>query len=194
MARALIARFETAGVERIVLNAAGCGSATKEFGRLLAGDPVWSERARAFAAKVRDISELLAELPPAAVRHPVPVRVAYHDACHLAHAQGVRSQPRAMLSAIPGLTLVEIEEGDQCCGSAGIYNLVQPASAREIGLRKVENVLAARADLLASANPGCTIQIESLLRERGIALKAAHPIEILDASIRGVPLVPPTPS
>ena len=188
MARALIERFEEAGVDRIVLNAAGCGSATKEYGRLLAGEPGWGERARAFAAKVRDVSELLAELPPAAVRHPVPARVAYHDACHLAHAQGVRSQPRAMLAAIPGLTLVEIADGDQCCGSAGIYNIVQPESAREIGLRKVENVLAARADLLASANPGCTIQIESLLRERGISLKAAHPIEILDASIRGVPL------
>ena len=122
-------------MDRIVLNAAGCGSATKEYGRLLAGEPGWGERASAFAAKVRDVSELLAELPPVAVRHPVPGRVAYHDACHLAHAQGVRSQPRAMLSAIPGLTLVEIADGDQCCGSAGIYNIVEPESARESAWR-----------------------------------------------------------
>ena len=188
MARALIARFEEAGVDRIVLNAAGCGSTTKEYGRLLGDEPAWGERARAFAAKVRDVSELLAELPATAVRHPIEARVAYHDACHLAHAQGIRSQPRAMLASIPGLTLVEIPDGDQCCGSAGIYNLVEPESAREIGLRKVENVLAARADLLASANPGCTIQIESLMREQGISLAAAHPIEILDASIRGAGL------
>jgi len=185
MAKGLIAAFEREELDRIVLNAAGCGSATKEYGRLLAAEPEWQERARAFAAKVRDVSELLSELPPSAPRHRIEARIAYHDACHLAHAQGVRSQPRAMLASIPGLTLVEIADGDQCCGSAGIYNIVQPASAREIGLRKVENVLAARASFLASANPGCTIQIESLLRERGVALRAFHPIEILDASIAG---------
>ena len=185
MAKTLIEAFEKEEVDRIVLNAAGCGSATKEYGRLLADEPAWQERARAFAARVQDVSELLAELPAVAPRHPIEARVAYHDACHLAHAQGVRAQPRAMLASIPGLSLVEIAEGDQCCGSAGIYNIVEPASAREIGLRKVENVLAARASLLASANPGCTIQIASLLRERGISLRALHPIEILDASIAG---------
>jgi len=115
-------------------------------------------------------------------------RVAYHDACHLAHAQGVREAPRALLRGIPGLELVEVPDGEQCCGSAGIYNMVEPESAREVGLRKVENVLKTRADLLASANPGCTLQIGKLLRERGIALAAAHPIEILDASIAGRPL------
>ena len=112
-------------------------------------------------------------------------RVAYHDACHLAHAQRVRQPPRALLAGIPGLELVEIPEGDQCCGSAGIYNLVEPESSEEIGARKADNVLAVRPDFLASANPGCTLQIQKILRQRGQTLPAAHPIEILDASIAG---------
>ena len=112
----------------------------------------------------------------------------YHDPCHLAHAQRVRAQPRALLGAIPGLELGELADGDQCCGSAGIYNLVEPASAREVGLRKVESVLAAAPEVLVSANPGCTLQIQMLLRERGKSVRTAHPIEIIDASIRGVGL------
>ena len=142
-------------------------------------------RAAAFSAKVRDITEFLAALPPVAPRHPLRARVAYHDACHLAHAQRVRQPPRTLLAGIPGLELVEIPEGDQCCGSAGIYNLVEPESSEEIGSRKVGNVLSAAPDLLASANPGCTLQIQKILRQRGRTLPAAHPIEILDASIRG---------
>jgi glycolate oxidase iron-sulfur subunit len=182
-ARAAIAELERLDVDWIVVNAAGCGSSMKEWGRLL-GD----EGAARMAAKVRDISELLVALGPVAVRHPIAVKVAYHDACHLAHAQRIRAQPRALLAAIPGLELGEITDGDTCCGSAGIYNLVEPDSAREIGLRKVENVLRAAPELLVSANPGCTLQIQMLLRERGTTIRAAHPIEVLDASIRGVPL------
>jgi glycolate oxidase iron-sulfur subunit len=131
------------------------------------------------------VSEFLDALPPAARRHPMPVTVAYHDACHLANAQGIRAQPRSLLRSIPELTLVEIPEGDSCCGSAGIYNLVQPDSADEIGARKAGHVLAAGAELLASANPGCVLQIQKMLRARGARLPAAHPIEILDASIAG---------
>lgn len=185
MARALIERFERSGVETIVINAAGCGSTLKEYGHLLQGDPAWAERARAFSAKVRDVNEFLAALGPRAVRHPVQARVAYHDACHLAHAQGIRSQPRSLLRAIPGVELVEIPDGDTCCGSAGTYNLMEPESAAEIGKRKVANVLSTRCTLLASANPGCTLQIQKLLRDQGKQLAAAHPIEILDASLRG---------
>ena len=111
-----------------------------------------------------------------------------HDACHLAHAQRIKAQPRALLSSIPGVTLLEIPDSEQCCGSAGIYNLVQPQSAEQIGRRKVENVLGTRPDLLASANPGCTLQIQKILRERGVHLPAAHPVEILDAAINGTPL------
>jgi glycolate oxidase iron-sulfur subunit len=109
----------------------------------------------------------------------------YHDACHLAHAQGIRAEPRALLRAIPGLELVELPEGESCCGSAGIYNLVEPESADEIGSRKADQVEAASADLLVSANPGCTLQIQKLLRARGVDLPARHPIELLDASISG---------
>jgi glycolate oxidase iron-sulfur subunit len=186
-ARALIARFEAEpmSLDAIVVNAAGCGSALKEYGELLAGEPEWAERAAAFAAKVRDVSEYVAALEPLARRSPLPLRVAYHDACHLAHAQRVREAPRELLRSIPELELVEIPRGEMCCGSAGTYNLFQPESAHEIGERKVDNVASVAPDLLASANPGCTLQIQSILRERGETLRAAHPIEILDAAIRG---------
>jgi glycolate oxidase iron-sulfur subunit len=182
-ARLLIARFESEHLDAVVINAAGCGSTLKQYGDLFADDEAWSERAVAFAAKVRDVNELLAELAPIAPRHPISARIAYHDACHLAHAQGIREQPRALLRAIPGVELVEIPSGEQCCGSAGTYNLFQPESSHEIGERKVENVVAVAPDILASANPGCTLQIQSILREHGKTIRAAHPIEILDASI-----------
>ncbi len=184
-ARALIEKFESGGYDAILINAAGCGSHLKDYARLLAKDPVWGRRASEFRARVRDVTEFLAGLPPRAARHPIPARVAYHDACHLAHGQGIRQPPRLLLSAIPGVTLVEIADGEQCCGSAGIYNLVEPESAEEIGERKVENVLAAGADVLASANPGCLLQIGKHARRRGARLPAYHPIEILDASIAG---------
>ncbi len=184
-ARALIVAFEKENVDAIIINAAGCGSTLKQYGELFSGDPAMRGRATAFAQKVLDINEFLDDLTPVAVRHPIEARVAYHDACHLAHAQNIRSAPRALLQAIPGLELLEIPQGDQCCGSAGTYNLFEPASAIEIGERKVTNVLSTRPDLLASANPGCTIQIQSLLRGRNVELRAAHPIEILDASIAG---------
>jgi glycolate oxidase iron-sulfur subunit len=187
-ARALIPRFEGDDVDAIVINAAGCGSTLKEYGDLLQDDPVWAERAGAFAAKVRDINEYLAGFEPRAVRRPMPLRVAYHDACHLAHAQRIRSEPRRLLGTIPQLELLEVPDGDQCCGSAGTYNLFEPASAHEIGERKVDNVQSIAPDLLASANPGCTLQIQAILRERGVRLRAAHPIEILDAAITGTPL------
>jgi glycolate oxidase iron-sulfur subunit len=168
-----------------VVNAAGCGSHLKGYAALFAGEPAWAERARALAARVRDVSELLVALGPVAARHPLPARIAYHDACHLAHAQGIRSQPRALLRAIPGLELLEIPDGEQCCGSAGTYNLMQPEAADEIGERKVTNLLTTRPEMLVTANPGCVLQIRKLLRARGVDLPAVHPIELLDASIRG---------
>jgi glycolate oxidase iron-sulfur subunit len=183
-ARALIERFESAPVETIVINAAGCGSTLKEYGELLANEPRYAARARAFSAKVRDVNEFLVTLEPQAERGRIDARVAYHDACHLAHAQRVREAPRTLLRSIPGLELLEIPQGEMCCGSAGTYNLFQPASAHEIGERKVDNVASVAPDLLASANPGCTIQIQSILRERGASLPAAHPIELLDRAIR----------
>ncbi len=179
----LIQSIQSAGVDAIIINSAGCGSHLKDYGRILE-----TPEARAFAAKVRDVNEFLAALAPRAKRNPLQRRVALHDACHLQHAQRIVTQPRQLLAGIPGLTLLEIPDGGQCCGSAGIYNLVQPESAGEIGRRKVDNLLSTSADLLASANPGCTLQIQKLLRERGKSLPAAHPIEILDASINGTRL------
>jgi glycolate oxidase iron-sulfur subunit len=191
LTRALIERFAGETVEAVIVNAAGCGSHLKECARLFSDDAAMSERAARFAARVRDVSEFLSGLTPAAPRHPLPIKVAYHDACHLAHAQRLRSEPRALLGAIPGLELCEISDGEQCCGSAGIYNLVEPASADAIGARKVDNVLATHADFVASANPGCSLQMGRLLRQAGKPLALLHPIEIVDASLRGVALTPP---
>jgi len=186
-ARAAIETLEATGADTIVVNAAGCGSSMKEWGHLFRDDPAWAERAARLAAKVKDVVEVLAALGPVAPRHPLRIKVAYHDACHLAHAQRIRREPRALLTAIPGLELVELDS-DSCCGSAGVHNLLEPESAREIGQRKVDSVLAVEPELLVSANPGCTLQIQMLLRERGKDIRTAHPIEVIDASIRNAPL------
>ena len=185
-ARTLIDTFADAGVERIVVNAAGCGSSMKEYAELLRDDPAYAERAARFAARVRDVSELLVELGPVAARHPLPVTVAYHDACHLAHAQGVRAQPRALLRGIPGLQLREIAEAELCCGSAGIYNVLFPEPAAELGDRKAANVLATGAQLLVTANPGCLMQVAASIERSGGRIGMAHTVEVLDASIRGL--------
>ena len=187
LARRTIEVFEAAGVDRIVVNAAGCGSAMKEYGHLFAEDPEWSARAQAFGAKVRDVSEVLEELgPPAAARHAINARVVYHDACHLAHGQGLRVQPRAMLQAIPGVELATAAEADICCGSAGIYNLVQPRPAAQLGTRKAEHIAALSPDMIATANPGCTLQIAAAARGLGYNWPIYHPIQLVDASIRGI--------
>jgi glycolate oxidase iron-sulfur subunit len=188
MTRALLERLEATGADWVLVNAAGCGSHLKDLSHLFRDDPAWRERARALSGRVRDVTEFLVAHAPRAERRPLPARVAYHSPCHLGHAQGLNEPPRALLRAIPGLELVEVPEGEQCCGSAGIYNLVEVDAANEFGRRKVENVLSTRAEYLASANPGCTLHIQRLLAERGASVPAAHPIEILDASLRGGPL------
>ncbi len=174
-----------AGVDTVVVNAAGCGSAMKDYGDVLADEPEWAERAAELSAKTRDLTEFLAELGPRATRHPLEMTIAYHDACHLAHAQGVRLQPRELLNAIPGLEIKEIADPEICCGSAGVYNLLQPESAGELGDRKARNVSATGAELLVAANPGCSLQITTALRRRGEEIAVAHTAEVLDASIRG---------
>jgi glycolate oxidase iron-sulfur subunit len=166
--------FKDAGVERLVVNAAGCGSHLKDAGLDL---------------PVVDVSELLAELGPRAERHPLELRVAFQDSCHLLHAQRVQAQPRDLLRSIPGLELAEPAEQAICCGSAGIYNLAQPDAAAELGARKAEHVAATGADVYASANPGCLVQVSSALRRAGHGLPALHPVELVDASIRGVAAV-----
>ena len=186
LARHNIEVFERLNVDCIAVNAAGCGSAMKEYGELFEHDPAWADRARAFAARVRDVSEVLAGLgPPRAPRQPIRARVVYHDACHLAHGQGVRAEPRALLQAIPGIELVTPDEPDICCGSAGIYNLVTPGPAADLGQRKVRNLAAASPDMIATANPGCTLQIAAAARRLGHDWPVFHPIELVDASIRG---------
>jgi glycolate oxidase iron-sulfur subunit len=167
MARAVAARF--GGVDAIAVNAAGCGSHLKEAG---------------LDVRVADVSELVAE--PRAERQPLELRVAFQDSCHLSHAQGIRVEPRDLLDSIPGLTRLEPAEQAICCGSAGIYNLTQPEAARELGERKAAHVLATEPDAYASANPGCLVQVSAALRRAGCVLPALHPIELLDASIRGV--------
>jgi len=186
-ARQLIDVFERASVDTIVINAAGCGSTMKEYGHLLRNDPRYAERAKAFAAKCKDISELLAELEPRAVRHPLPLCVAYHDSCHLQHAQGITTQPRQVLKTIPKLEVVEIADPAICCGSAGIYNLVQPDTAAQLGDMKVKNCLSTGADLVVSANPGCLVQISSALKRAGKQVPVLHMIELMDAAIQGTP-------
>ena len=188
-ARDLIDRFAGAGVDHIVVNAAGCGSSMKEYADLLADDPTYAGRARDFAGRVLDVSELLARAGSVAPRHPLPVTIAYHDACHLAHAQGVRAEPRRLLGEIPGLELREITDGAICCGSAGIWNVFNPEPARELGDRKAANVMATGAALLVTANPGCLMQVASALQRSGAAtMGLAHTVEVIDASIRGLPV------
>jgi glycolate oxidase iron-sulfur subunit len=187
LAKKMIAVFEAAKVDTIVINSAGCGSTMKEYGYLLRDDPAWAARAAAFSAKCKDISEVLCELEPQSPRKPLKMRVAYHDACHLQHAQGVQAQPRKLLGGIPGLEVAEIPEGSLCCGSAGVYNLVQSETANQLGDRKVENLLTTGAEAVLSANPGCLLQLMNGLRRRGLkAMPAFHMVELLDASIRGI--------
>ncbi|MDT7706077.1 MAG: glycolate oxidase iron-sulfur subunit [Pseudonocardiales bacterium] len=182
--------FETLAVDAVVTNVAGCGSSMKEYAHLLSDDPAWADRAAAFSARVRDVHEVLAdavadEQGPRAERHPVQGRVAYHDACHLGHAQKVRAQPRAVLRSIPGLELVDLPEAELCCGSAGIYNMVAPEAAGELGARKAANVRSVNPDIIVTANPGCLLQIGKHL---GADIPLLHPVQLLDASIRGVPV------
>jgi glycolate oxidase iron-sulfur subunit len=183
LAKETIAAYE--GYDVVVANVAGCGSAMKDYGHMLADDPEWAGRAKAFSAKVRDVLELLAEHEPRAERHPLELTVAYHDACHLAHAQGVRQPPREVLRTIPGLELVEPAEWELCCGSAGIYNVMQPEAAEKLGKRKAANLIATGAQVIAAANPGCTMQIAAHLDGRPIPV--VHPIELLDRSLGGAP-------
>jgi glycolate oxidase iron-sulfur subunit len=182
-ARALIDAFDRTGVATVVVNAAGCGSAMKEYGHLLAGDPAYADRARAFSSACRDVSEVLAELGPRAPRGEVPLKVAYHDACHLRHAQGIQAEPRQVLRSVPGVEVVEIAEGDVCCGSAGVYNLLQPEAGRALRDRKVRHVLETGADIVVSSNPGCLMQIADGLAEAGAPIRTAHLVEVLDEAI-----------
>ena len=185
LARKAIDVFEATGADVVAINAAGCGSVMKDYGELLKDDERYAERAARFARKVRDVSEILAESGLNGTLQPVKLRVAYHDACHLAHGQRVRSQPRSLLAAIPGLTLVPLQDADFCCGSAGVYNLLHPEAAREFLDRKLDRLAETGADVVVAGNPGCLLQIAAGLRERAMLMRAAHTVELLDWSYRG---------
>jgi glycolate oxidase iron-sulfur subunit len=187
LARANVDALAGAGESApLVVNAAGCGAMLREYGELLADDPVYAARAGALAARVRDVTEILAAWPAAALP-PVPVhrRVAYHDPCHLAHAQGIRDAPRAVLASLPGYTLVPMEDEDLCCGSAGHYNVMQPAMARRLVARKVAAIRASGADVVATANAGCALQLEAGLRAAGLEIPVRHVVDLLAAAYRG---------
>ena len=184
LARKTIDVFERANVDAIITNAAGCGSNVKEYGHLLRDDPPYAARAKVFAAKCKDITEFLGELEPRAKRNPLKLRVAYHDACHLQHAQGIRMQPRSLLLGIPGVELVEIPESAVCCGSAGIYNPVQPDAANALGDRKAQLITPLNADVVATGNPGCLLQLQAALARGGHKIPVMHTIQLLDTSLR----------
>ncbi len=177
-ARRNVNAFLRSEADFVVTNAAGCGAMMREYGRWLGDDARYASSARVLAAKVRDVTQLLAAAPLPA-KHAVRVRLAYHDACHLAHGQGVREEPRALLRAIPGVELLELGEGEICCGSAGTYNLTEADMAWRLGERKAKSVLASGADMVAAGNPGCILQIRAALRLQGRDLPVLHPVEIL---------------
>jgi glycolate oxidase iron-sulfur subunit len=187
LARRLIDALETVEVDTIVVNSAGCGSTMKHYAELLRDDPDYAARAAVLAERTRDLAEFVDELGPVAERHPLDLTIAYHDACHLSNAQGITSQPRRLLTGIPGLELREIPDGNICCGSAGVYNLLQPDTAAQLGRRKAGNIRATGADLVVAANPGCLMQISSSLAADRPFPGTAHTAEVLDASIRGLP-------
>lgn len=185
MMRENIAAFERLGLDAIVVNAAGCGSTLKEYGHLLHDDPAWASRAASFSGKVRDFSEFLAELGLIGTLAPLPARVTYQDACHLAHAQRVSAQPRALLRAIPELELVEMAESSLCCGSAGVYNITNPAMSTRLMDRKARNAVAARPEIVVSANPGCMLQLRRGLQRAGASkVTVKHVAEMLDEAYR----------
>jgi glycolate oxidase iron-sulfur subunit len=181
LARRNIAAFERSGADYVVTNSAGCGAMMKEYGHLLADDAEWSVRARDISSRVRDATELLADAGPAS-GGVIPFTVAYDAPCHLQHAQRITEAPLTVLRAIPGIQLVPLDESDQCCGSAGIYNLIQPETSDAVLGRKLERIYASQASLIATGNPGCLMQIGAGLLRSDMQARVVHPIDLLDAS------------
>ena len=191
LARQMIDSFEGTGVDAIIINAAGCGHTLKEYGHILEDDPEYREKAKQFAANVKDVQEFLMEVGLTAKLSPLTdseLTMVYQDACHLLHGQKISLQPRQLLRKIPGVKLREPIDAALCCGSAGVYNMLQPEVADELGQQKVDNLLNTGAELIASPNPGCSLQIKKHLSLKGKEIKLMHPIELLDYSIRGIKL------
>ncbi len=191
LAKQMIDSFEGTGIDYVIINAAGCGHTLKEYGHILEDDPEYRDKAREFAAKVRDVQEFLADVGLTAKLSPLTdgdLTMVYQDACHLLHGQKISVQPRQLLRQIPGVKLREPIDAALCCGSAGVYNMLQPDVADELGQQKAENLLNTGAELIASPNPGCSLQIQKHLQIKGEEIKLMHPMELLDYSIRGVRL------
>ena len=184
MARRNIEAFERSGLAWIIVNAAGCGAALKEYAHLLHTDPLYAERAAQFSARVRDVSEFLSELPAPAQVNALPLRVTYQEPCHLAHAQRITQAPRQLLKRIPGLELIEMDESSLCCGSAGIYNITQPAMSSRLRARKIAHTEATSADVVITANPGCQLQLQSGLRHTHAPMQVLHLVDVLDMAYR----------
>ncbi len=190
LARANLAAFDLDRLDAVAVNAGGCGSHAKHYERLLADDPVYRSRAAEWSRKVRDVHELLLEVGPRPPRAGLsgadggPLRVTCHDSCHLKHGQGVSQAPREILAAIPGLELAELAEADWCCGSAGIYNITQPEMSAALLERKLGHLAATGAEVVATGNPGCAVQIEAGLRRRGATARVEHPVSLLAAAYR----------
>ena len=180
LARQNIRAFEEERLDAVIINAAGCGAQLKEYGELLQGDPAFADRAHAFSHQVKDISEFLGDIELNEDLGRVEKRVAYHDACHLAHGQQVRTQPRALLKKIPGVELVELAESDWCCGSAGIYNITHPEMADKLLDRKVRHISKASPEIVATGNPGCMLQIRQGMQREGLEVDVLHPVQLLD--------------
>jgi glycolate oxidase iron-sulfur subunit len=178
LARRNLAAFPLDEVDAIIVNAAGCGAMLKDYAHILPAAE--HDAAERFTAKVKDISEFLMALGPIPPRNPLPMKVTYHDACHLCHAQQIRSQPRALLAMIPGLQLVPLEESEICCGAAGTYNLTQPEMSERLGRRKMDHIEATGAEMVVTGNVGCILQIARKIKERGRRMEIAHPIDLLD--------------
>lgn len=187
LAKRVITAFEDSGADMYALDAAGCGAALKEYGTWFSGDPAWSERARRFSAAVRDITEVLDErLQAHAIGFaPIDATLAYQDACHLAQAQRIVDAPRRLLARIPGVRLVALNDGKLCCGAAGVYNLTQPIMADRLLKRKIEAITASDAQVIVTANPGCSLQLVAGLRQAGRAAAVKHLVEILEEAARG---------
>jgi glycolate oxidase iron-sulfur subunit len=181
LARKNIAAFEQTGAEFIVVNAAGCGAMMKEYGHLLADDPDWATRAASLSARVRDVSELLAAAGPR-TGGPLPMRVTYDAPCHLIHAQRIVAPPLAVLRAIPELDLIPLTDAEQCCGAAGIYNLIEPETSDAVLAPKLRHIVSTGADWVTTGNPGCLMQIGAGLRRANARARVIHPVDLLDMS------------
>ncbi|MGG6263842.1 glycolate oxidase subunit GlcF [Leptolyngbya sp. AN03gr2] len=190
-ARQTIDTFDKTGADFVLINASGCGHTLKEYGHILQDDPNYREKAEAFVRKVRDVQEFLAEVGLTAKLSPLqdkPLTMVYQDACHMLHGQKISVQPRQLLRKIPGVKLREPVDAALCCGSAGIYNILQPEVANELGQQKVENLTNTGASVIASANIGCYVQISRHLKLQGKSVPVLHPMQLLDYSIRGIQL------